>query len=130
MMELDLEYLAAAVTARATGWQEAGVQWQLHHGPNRDKSSAWVDCITTDRLAQLIVWTSGEAELNIGDISTGAIAITNYQMSNIAELAAGLDGITSHLTPPNYRYVFSSESRAVLAWCVFDPRMSLSTAGV
>jgi hypothetical protein len=100
MMELNLDDFAAAVTARATGWQEADVQWQLHHGPTPSKSSAWVDCTTAHHLAQLIVWTSGEAELNIGNISTGAIAITTYKMSSAAELATCLDNLTSHLTPP------------------------------
>ncbi|WP_346539609.1 hypothetical protein [Micromonospora sp. DPT] len=99
-MELDLDDFAAAVTARAAGWQEAGVQWQLHYGPTRSKSSAWVDCTTAHHLAQLIVWTSGEAELSVGNVSTGAIAITNYEMSNAAELTACLDDLTSHLTPP------------------------------
>jgi len=99
-MELDLDDLTAAVTARATRWQEAGVQLQLHHGLTRSKSSAWVDCTTAYHLAQLIVWTSGEAELRIGNIFTGTIAITTYEMHNAAELAACLDDLTSHLTPP------------------------------
>jgi hypothetical protein len=101
MMDLDLADFTAAVTARATGWQEAGVQWQLHHSPTRSKSSAWVDCTTVHHLAQLIVWTSGEAELSIGNISTGAIAITVYEISNATELAACLDDLTSHLTSPS-----------------------------
>jgi hypothetical protein len=103
MMDLDLADFTAAVTSRATGWQKAGVQWQLHHGPTSSKSSAWVDCTTVHHLAQLIVWTSGEAELSIGNISTGAIAITIYEISNATELAACFDDLTSRLTSPAAR---------------------------
>ena len=97
-MELDLADFTTAVTARGEQWQAAGIQWQLHHGPTRSKSSAWVDCTTADRLAQLVVWTSGEADLEVGDISTGAVTITQYEMSDAAELATCLDDLTQQMT--------------------------------
>jgi hypothetical protein len=97
MMDLDLNDFVAAVTARAARWQQVGVQWQLHHGPTRDKSTAWVDCATARHEAQLIVWTSGEAELDVGDISTGTITSTHYEMSDTAELDVCLDDLTSQL---------------------------------
>ncbi|MEV6929038.1 hypothetical protein AB0M46_31735 [Dactylosporangium sp. NPDC051485] len=99
-MELSLNDFAAAVAARAAWWQEAGVQWQLHYGPAHDKSAAWVDCTTAHREAQLTVWTSGEAELDVGDVSTGAITSTHYELSDTAELAVCLDDLTGQLTAP------------------------------
>jgi hypothetical protein len=50
--------------------------------------------------AQLIVWTSGEADLDVGDIATGAVTVTHYEMSSAAELATCLDDLTSQLTAP------------------------------
>ncbi|AVT34285.1 hypothetical protein C6361_08410 [Plantactinospora sp. BC1] len=99
-MELDLDDFTTAVAARGAQWQAAGVQWQLHYGPTCSKSSAWVECTTARHLAQLIVWTSGEADLEVGDISTGAITITRYEMSNAAELTACFDTLTQWLTDP------------------------------
>ena len=100
MLDLDLDDFTTAVAARGAQWQAAGIQWQLHLGPTRSKSSAWVDCATAHHLAQLIVWTSGEADLEVGDISTGDITLTHYEMSNAAELAPCLDDRTERLTGP------------------------------
>ncbi|MGW4943387.1 immunity protein TriTu family protein [Actinoplanes sp. NPDC004185] len=97
MMELDLDDFTTAVATRGLQWQAAGVQWQLHHGPTRSKSSAWVDCTTARHLARLIVWTSGEADLEVGDISTGAVTITHYQMSDAAELDVCLEDLTNQI---------------------------------
>ncbi|MEV5768073.1 hypothetical protein AB0L34_26355 [Micromonospora sp. NPDC052213] len=102
-MEFDLNDFVTAVAARRTQWQAAGVHWRLHHGPTRSKSSSWVDCTTAHHLAQLILWTSGEADLEVGDILTGAITITYYEMSNTAELATCLDDLTHRLTGPASR---------------------------
>jgi hypothetical protein len=32
-------------------------------------------------LAQLTIWTSGEAELDIGDLTTGATSSTHYDLT-------------------------------------------------
>ncbi|MGC4795758.1 hypothetical protein ACLQ3H_16795 [Micromonospora saelicesensis] len=97
-MDLNLDDFADAVTARASQWNSAGVQWELHRGPPRNKSAAWIVCTTTDRQAQLIVWTSGEAELDLAQISTATVFSTHYEMSTAADLTACLDDLTHRLT--------------------------------
>lgn len=97
-MNLDLDDFADAVTTRTAQWSSAGVRWELHRGPTRDKSAAWIVCTTTDREAQLTVWTSGEAELDIAQISTGTVTSTHYEMSTAADLTACLDDLTHRLT--------------------------------
>ncbi|MEU5725043.1 hypothetical protein ABZ783_24925 [Micromonospora sp. NPDC047738] len=97
-MELDLDDFADAVTARASQWTSAGVRWELHRGPTRDKSAAWIVCTTTDQEAQLTVWTSGEAELDIAHISAGTVTSTHYEMSTGTDLNACLDELTHRLT--------------------------------
>ncbi|MFG3602744.1 hypothetical protein [Micromonospora chersina] len=102
-MDLDLDDFADAVTARASQWNSAGVRWELHRGPTRDKSAAWIVCTTTDREAQLTVWTSGEAELDLVQISTGTVISTHYEMSTAADLTACLDELTHRLTSAPFR---------------------------
>ncbi|WP_039907580.1 hypothetical protein [Micromonospora lupini] len=41
-MDLDRNDFADAVSARAAQWNSAGVRWELHYGPLRDKSAAWI----------------------------------------------------------------------------------------
>ncbi|MGC5286119.1 hypothetical protein [Micromonospora sp. DT231] len=97
-MELDLDVFADAVTSHASQWNDAGVHWKLHRGPTRDKSAAWIHCATKDREAQLTVWTSGEAELDLADLSAGTVISTHYDMSTAADLTACLDELTHRLT--------------------------------
>ena len=81
MIAFDLADFAAAVQERGAGWDAAGIQWWFTFGPTQSKSSACVDCETTEALAQLIVWTSGGADLEIGDVATGAVRITQYHLA-------------------------------------------------
>ncbi|MEV0807802.1 hypothetical protein [Micromonospora sp. NPDC050200] len=74
------------------------MRWELHRGPTRDKSAAWIVCTTTDREAQLTVWTSGEAELDLAQISAGTVISTHYEMSTTADLTVCLDDLTHRLT--------------------------------
>jgi hypothetical protein len=99
-MDLDLNNLAAAVADRSTQWHNAGVQWTLHRGPAYDKSAAWIVCTTADREAQLTVWTSGEAELDLAHTSTGAVTSIHYEMSTAADLNVCIDDLFDRLTSP------------------------------
>ena len=62
MMDLDPNDLVATVTARAARGQEAGGSITAS---TRGKSAA---CVPARHEAPLIVWTSGEAEMDVGDI--------------------------------------------------------------
>lgn len=98
MIELDLAQFAAAVRAHAPRWECAGIQWEPAFGPERDKSAAWVVCETGDLVGQLTVWTSGEAELDAGDLKTGVIDHVHYDLTSPRELGDCLDDLTHRLT--------------------------------
>ncbi|WP_018255804.1 hypothetical protein [Salinispora mooreana] len=98
-MELDLDDFAATVDARAPQLHNIGVQWQLHRGPTYDKSAAWIDCINGDLVGWLIVWTSGEAELETADLTTGSVDSTHYEFSALNDLTTCLDDLVRRLTP-------------------------------
>jgi hypothetical protein len=101
VIELDLAQFAAAVHARAPQWERAGIQWQLTFGPERNKSAAWVVCETGDLAGQLTVWTSGEADLDAGNIATGVIVPVHYELTSAQELGSCLDDLTNRLTDHN-----------------------------
>lgn len=98
MLELDLAQFAAAVRAHAPQWERAGIQWQLTFVPERDKSAAWVDCETGDLAGQLIVWTSGEAELTAGNLAAGVIDLVHHELASPHDLGSCLDDLTRRLT--------------------------------
>ncbi|MEU2615095.1 hypothetical protein ABZ570_26470 [Micromonospora sp. NPDC007271] len=98
-MELDLDDFAAAVDNHAPQLRSLGIQWQLHRGPTYDKSAAWIDCTNGDLAGWLIVWTSGEAELETADLATGSVDSTHYEFSEINDLTTCLDDLIRRLTP-------------------------------
>ncbi|NIL44135.1 hypothetical protein HCB17_25745 [Salinispora arenicola] len=98
-MELDLDDFAATVDARAPQLHNIGIQWQLHRGPTYNKSAAWIDCTNADLAGWLIVWTSGEAELETANLTTGSVDSTHYEFSALNDLTTCLDDLIRRLTP-------------------------------
>ncbi|GAA4237847.1 hypothetical protein GCM10022254_51360 [Actinomadura meridiana] len=49
--------------------------------------------------AQLTVWTSGEAELDTGDLTTGASTSTHYELATPQDFTSCLDDLAKHLNP-------------------------------
>lgn len=102
MTEFDLTAFTAAIQDRSQSWESEGTNWELTLGPTRDKSAAWVTCENTHTAAQLTVWTSGEAELDVASLITGAGTSTHYEFADRQDLEACLDDLTEHLnTPPH-----------------------------
>jgi hypothetical protein len=65
---LNLDDFIALVASRSHSWVEAGATWSVERSPNdgRNKHGAWVTVQQSDREGVLIVWDSGEAELEAG----------------------------------------------------------------
>ncbi|MFI0354088.1 hypothetical protein [Actinomadura sp. 9N407] len=101
MTEFDLTLFTAAIQDRGSNWEPDGTRWQLTTGPIRDKSAAWVTCENTHTAAQLMVWTSGEAELDIADLITGSSTSTHFEFAGPQDLYACLDHLTERLNTPN-----------------------------
>ncbi|GAA4303581.1 hypothetical protein ACFQY7_16740 [Actinomadura luteofluorescens] len=60
-----------------------------------------VHALNTHTAAQLTVWTTGETELDIADLTTGASTSTHYEFTDLQGLEACLDDLTEHFnTPP------------------------------
>ena len=62
---LNLDDFIALITSRSQSWLEAGATWKVDRSPDdgRNKHAVWVTVQQSDREGVLIVWDSGEAEL-------------------------------------------------------------------
>jgi len=95
-IKFDLARFAAAVRDYAPRWERAAIRWQFTFGPGFDKSAAWVTCETHDRAVQLIIWTSGEAELVSGSVATDMDNV-HYDLVAPADLGTCLDDLTQRI---------------------------------
>ncbi|MFD5092451.1 hypothetical protein ACFWMR_17745 [Amycolatopsis thailandensis] len=68
MIKLDLAQFVAAVHTYAPKWEATSIRWQLTLGSEYEKRAAWVVCETGDMVGWFVIWTSGEAELEIGNL--------------------------------------------------------------
>ncbi|EME63507.1 hypothetical protein [Amycolatopsis decaplanina] len=98
MNELDLAQFVAAVHTYAPKWEATAIQWQLTLGPDYEKRAAGVVCETGDMVGWFSIWTSGEAELEVGNLDTGVVDCVHYDLANPEELSARLDDLTRRLT--------------------------------
>ncbi|GAA0951582.1 hypothetical protein [Nonomuraea longicatena] len=103
MSQFAPDLIAAAVQDRGPAWEAAGIQWKLTTGPTTDKPAVQVTCENTHNLAQLTIWTSGEAELDLAHPTSGATTSTHYDLATQEDLATCLDELTNllnrHPTP-------------------------------
>ncbi len=57
-----------------------------HSPPGRSKASIAVDLDADPRLASLIIWDTGETELDLADLHTGAHIPQHHDISSPAEV--------------------------------------------
>ncbi|MEV5575275.1 hypothetical protein AB0L06_34995 [Spirillospora sp. NPDC052269] len=98
MSELTPDLVTTAIQNCGPGWEAAGIQWQLITGPPTDKPATGVICENADSLAQLTVWASGEAELDLGHPTTDATTGIHYDLATLEDLNACLDKLTELLS--------------------------------
>lgn len=75
------------VQQQSETWQRISIDWTVTYGPTRDKSAAWVSCSAPGRQGSLIVWTSGEVELDVGDVATGDVESKHFDVTDREGLA-------------------------------------------
>ncbi|MEU5684978.1 hypothetical protein DEJ48_16470 [Streptomyces venezuelae] len=76
---------------------EYEVVWQ---GPaaERPKQAASLGIDGPERLAELTVWDSGEAQLQLGDLADGHVTEERLRLADAGELAAAVDRMTAWVT--------------------------------
>lgn len=78
---VDLAVFAEAVEQRRAEWERVGITVQFFRGQETPKPAAWVVLKTPPMEGELILWVSGECEMMVGNLETGAFEQTHLEMS-------------------------------------------------
>jgi hypothetical protein len=70
---------------------------------NADKASLSLVIDRKDHLGQLTIWSTGEAELECADVSTGEVRREHHDLSSTHELIVILDQLVEWLSESNLR---------------------------
>ncbi|WP_237330103.1 hypothetical protein [Streptomyces sp. BA2] len=78
-----------------------GITADLQQSPDdgRAKTSAWMTLETDARLTALIVWSSGEAELEYGDVATGLVRQQHRDLRTSQDLLDAIETIYEWIHP-------------------------------
>ncbi|MFC3994075.1 hypothetical protein [Actinoplanes siamensis] len=98
-MNFPLDELRPAVTARAETWERLGLEWEIRPvAPNHGKpvvvsgfeSAAW--------LGSLLIWISGEAELDAVRVADNHAVSKHYDLTGLDDLEVLLGELDALLT--------------------------------
>lgn len=64
----------------------------------RDKPSLCLDIDSPSRLGQLILWVSGEAELQLADVASGEVILRHLDITSRAALDDALESLLAWVT--------------------------------
>lgn len=96
---LNLDDFIALVTSQSHSWVEVGATWRVDRSPDdgRNKHGAWVTLQQGDRDGVLIVWDSGEAELEVGE---SAVPFTQKHFDGLDTADSALDELVALVIRP------------------------------
>ncbi|MEV7195335.1 hypothetical protein AB0N81_26545 [Streptomyces sp. NPDC093510] len=96
MQPADLRTLYDRLAA-GPGTSGYEVTWQ-GAAPGRAKQGASLGVDGPERLAELTVWNSGEAQLQFGDLADGRVTDEHLRPADAAQLAAVVDRMVAWVT--------------------------------
>lgn len=98
-----------AVLDVLSGWIEAHQESMTARGlvlapgasplDGRDKRSVWLDVESAEHLGRLIVWDTGEAELELADVPTGGVNAQHRRIETRADLDQALALLIAWVDP-------------------------------
>jgi hypothetical protein len=93
-----LEALSAAITARAETWAQLGVVWHTRSiDPNHGKPVVISEFEAATWLGDILVWITGEAELETVRLRDDRTINKHYDLTDLADLEALLDELVALL---------------------------------
>ncbi len=91
---MDLEVFEHEVRRRCQEWVGLGITSDFKPPSDQERQrlkwAAVAGLESMDALGELIIWTSGEAEMSVAYLSDGAMRLVHYDLTE-AELGACLD---------------------------------------
>ncbi|MEU4235869.1 hypothetical protein [Actinoplanes sp. NPDC026619] len=98
-MNFPLDALEPAVLARAATWERLGLEWRIRPvDPNHDKPVVASEFESATWLGSVLVWISGEAELDAVRLADDQAISKHYDPTAPAGLEALLDELEALLT--------------------------------
>jgi hypothetical protein len=89
MIEFPLTDLPTAIAARAQDWARAGIAWRLRPTASEyEKSVIISEFESDDWLGDIMIWVTGEAELQTVRLRDDRIVNKHYDLSGRADLEA------------------------------------------
>ena len=90
-----LDELAQWIETNRASLTERGLQLASGTSPEdgRTKRSMWLDMEGAQRLGRLQLWDTGEAELELADVSTGDVKAQHLQVDTRADLERALTSL-------------------------------------
>jgi hypothetical protein len=83
----------------AAGGRRQEISWQIVRSGTNPKPSAWVQAESPSRVAQLIIWVSGEAELIHAELEPRVTdpTVDIYEITTLLGLNGALDDLERHM---------------------------------
>jgi hypothetical protein len=99
IVKFPLDELGPAVTARAETWERLGLDWQIRPvAPNHGKPMVVSEFESTTWLGGLLIWISGEAELDAVRVADDQAVSKHYDLTGLDDLEALLGELDALLT--------------------------------
>ena len=93
-----LEALSAAVTARVETWARLEMRWHMRPiHPNYGKPVVSVEFESSAWLAEIMIWVTGEAELETVRLADDRIVNKRYELAGHGDLEVLLDELVGLL---------------------------------
>jgi hypothetical protein len=94
-----LDVLTKAVAARGPKWEAAGVSWAIVRYDAQAKPAASLRAESPYRVAELLLWVSGEADLTYAQLQPQITepTVDHYEVTNLVGLNGCLDDFERHM---------------------------------
>jgi hypothetical protein len=98
-VKFPLDALASAVAARTVTWDRLGLEWRNPPvAPNHSKPVVVSEFESTTWMGDLLIWISGEAELDAIRLTDDQTVSRHYDLSGLDDLDMLLDELDALLT--------------------------------
>lgn len=94
----DLTTFAPRVEAHSHAWDSLDLTWSVSPiHPNYGKAMTWASFESTEWLAQISIWDSGEVDLDTVRLRDRQVINKHYELVTVADLDSVIDEVISLL---------------------------------
>nr|BFE71969.1 hypothetical protein GCM10020092_052700 [Actinoplanes digitatis] len=112
VVNFPLDALGLAVSARAETWERLGLEWRIRPvAPNHGKPVVVSEFESATWLGSVLIWISGEAELDAVRVSDDRAISKHYDLTGLDDLEVLLGELGALLTAsrvPDAAFVHSA----------------------